>query len=361
MRITEGKLRQLIRETLIAEAKINYPGGDSARGVFDYWRHSIPNDFQTVNGRLPTYGEFVKLIEDSAPGFRFQYGANETPDTPLGEVTYRKPGWEFLNSMYTQVVRFVGGDDAKDLEVSRGIERTGLRLRKEANAIMKTKRTERGAEERRRAEEYEATYEPKAPPDAPLGKYAFSPQRQAQVRPPPMERNTPVEVALLRSIRNHFDGQRPLTRQQAQMAMEFIRAGLYPDIFKEPPPGTYYRGMLLTASELRAMGVPDPELGISAGREMEGEFTMVPLGDRFSSSWSFDIDIADRFSLSNYDRTNQRVYSVIFAADSDDNPGKFLDSEGFYNVDLGSDFGEEREVIGLGTITANWVKVVRMS
>ena len=352
-------LRQLIRETLLTEAKIYYPGGDSARGVFDYWKHSMPNDFQAINGRLPTYGEFVKLIEDSAPGFRFQYGANETHDAPLGDVTYRKPGWEFLQSMYKQIIKFVNNDDNVDLAVSRGIERTGLQLRRGANAIRRKVAKEREAEERRKAEEYESTYEPKAPPDSPLGKYAFSPQRQLQMRPPPVEKNTPVESALLRSIRNHFMGERPLTRQQAQLAIGFIRDGLYPDVFKEPPAGTFYRGMLLHIDELKSMGVDITRIGRQGKLELKGNFEINPLDDRFSSSWSASFDIAEDFSArSGAGRKN--MYSAVFSATTEMNPGKFLDAEGFYDVDLGSDFGEEKEVIGLGTIWANSVNLMEI-
>lgn len=363
MRITAAGLRTVIREMLLSEARINYPGGDSIHGVFDYWKFTIRSSFEVINGRWPTYGEFVGLIEESAPGFRFNYGANESPDDVIDSVLKETPGGKFLAKIYRQLVRFINNDDRKDLRVSRGIERVGKRLRREADSITQEKRRQEAEAESRRAAEYEATYEPKAPPDSPLGKYAFSPQRQMQTRPPPMERNTPVESALLRSIRNHFRGERSLTRQQASMVLDFIRDGLYPDVFRAAPDGTYYRGMLLDVYELEAMGIDITRMDPDAKKqEMSGNFEIKPLDDRFSSSWSSSFEVAENFSLGKGAMGRTNLYAVVFAASIADNPGKFLDAEGFYGVDLDDfdDFSDEKEVIGLGTIWANRVEMVRI-
>ena len=362
--IGESNLRQVVRENLLTEAKINYPGGDSIHGVFDYWKFTIRSSFEVINGRWPTYGEFVGLIEESVPGFRFDYGATESPDDVIDSVLKETPGGKFLDKVYRQLVRFINNDDRKDLKASRGIERVGNSLRREADSITKEKRRQETEAESRRAAEYEATYEPKAPPDSPLGKYAFSPQRQMRTRPPPMEKNTGTENALLRSIRNHFEGERPLTRQQAQLAIGFIRDGLYPDVFKEAPAGTYYRGMLLDVYELEGMGIDITRMEPDAKKqEMRGNFEIKPLDDRFSSSWSSSFEVAENFSLGRGSRGRTNLYAVVFAATTTNNPGKFLDAEGFYGVDLDDfdDFTDEKEVIGLGTIWANWVEMVSVS
>jgi len=202
-----------------------------------------------------------------------------------------------------------------------------------------------------------------APDRLPLGKYAFSPQRQAAKKRPPMERNTPVESALLRSIINHFEGMRPLTRKQAEMVTGFIRDGLYPDVFKEAPPGTYYRGMSLTLDELERMGVDITELDPEGGKqELRGKFVIAPIDDRFSSSWSSDIEVADGFSLGRRSQREHNTYSVIFAASSRENLGKFLDAEGLYDIEVDefTFFAQEKEVIGLGTINANWIRLMRL-
>lgn len=212
--------------------------------------------------------------------------------------------------------------------------------------------------------EYAASYEPTAPEGSPLGKYAFSPQRQMQTRPPPMERNKPVESALLKSIAKHFEGIRPLTRKQAEMAMGFIRDGLYPDVFREPPPGEYHRGMTLTIEDLESMGVVVPDTEVDGPAvEIAGRFSIRPIGDRFSSSWSYGFAQADEFSIGRRSEEESDIYSVIFTASTNDNPGKFIDAEGLYEVDMGTvdEFSHEREVIGLGTIIANNVRLMRVS
>ena len=364
MRNIKSTLRQLIRETILKEARTNYPGGDSIHGVFDYWKFTIRSSFEVINGRWPTYGEFVGLIEEAVLGFRFDYGTNESPDDVIDSVLKETPGGKFLAKVYRQLVRFINNDDRKDLRASRGIERVGNRLRREADSITKEKRRREADEASRRAAEYEATYEPKAPSDSPLGKYAFSPQRQAAKKRPPMERNKPVESALLNSIVNHFEGIRPLTRKQAEAVMGFIRDGLYPDVFREPPPGEYHRGMTLTIEDLESMGVVVPDTEVDGPAvEIAGRFSIRPIGDRFSSSWSYGFAQADEFSIGRLSGRGSDVYSVIFTASTNDNPGKFIDAEGLYEVDMDTvdEFSHEREVIGLGTIIANNVRLMRVS
>jgi len=356
-------LRKLIRETLLLEAKFQYPGGDSIHGVFAFWRFFIRSDFEEINGRWPTYGEYVDILQAAIPGFVYAYGNNETPDDPFESVFANEPGGKFLDRIYSQLARFIGDDDRKDLKVCRTIERVGNALRREAKEARKRKRDAEEASERQRAAEYAANYAPTAPEGSTLGKYAFSPQRQMGPKPPPFERNVPVETALLRSINNHFEGDRPLTRQQAELIYGLIRQGLYTDVFMEPPPGTYYRGMILSPEIVERMGVDTSAIGVSSDPiEMSGTFNIAPTGDRFSSSWSSDVEIANAFSLGNQGETLQHIYAVVFAASTEDNPGKFIDAAGFYGVDLNdySNFEGEKEVIGLGTIRANHVRITRI-
>ena len=355
-------LRHLIRETLL-EAKFQYPGGDSIHGVFDFWRFFIRSDFEEINGRWPTYGEYVDILQAAIPGFVYAYGNNETPDDPFESVFANEPGGKFLDRIYRQIVAFIDDDDRKDLKVCRSIERVGNALRREVKEARKRKRDAEEAAERQRAAEYASSYGPTAPEGSPLGKYAFSPQRQMSPKPPPFERNVPVETALLRSINNHFEGERPLTRQQAEMIYGLIRQGLYTDVLMEPPPGTYYRGMILSPDIMERMGVDTSGIGSGSDPiEMSGTFNIAPVGDRFSSSWTAKVEIADSFSLGYGQKAIQSSFAAVFAASTEDNPGKFIDAAGFYGVDLNdySDFAGEKEVIGLGTIHANHVRITRI-
>lgn len=360
MRITEKNLRMIIREELLTEAKINYPGGYFAISVFVYWQFKIRSNFKVINGRWPTYGEYADLIESSMPGFKFKYSSEESPSDVLEDISRGTPGLEFLANMHKQIWSFNYEDDKRDQPSARGLERTALHLQKKAEAITKPKASGSRADAKRRAEEYEATYEPKAPPDSPLGKYAFSPQRQHHVSPPPMEKNNPTEATLLRSIRNHIVRGLPLTQQQAQLVTSFIRDGLYPDVFREAQPGTYYRGMALGEKALKRMGVDvtkmDPQI---IKNRLEGNFEIKPRGNSFSSSWSYSFNVAESFSLGGGDGREDEQCAVIFAASTEDNPGKFLEVKKFYGLDFEGlkGFSGEEEVISLGTIRAKWVQI----
>jgi len=364
MRITASTLRHLIRETLLAEAKFQYPGGDSIHGVFDFWRYFLRNDFKDINGRWPTYGEYIEIFQKAIPGFTYEYGREESPDIPLDSVMGFDPGGKFLNEVYRQLVKFVDNDDRRDLRVSRAIERVGKEMRRHSKEIHRMSRIAELEGAEREEAEYAASYEPTAPIGSPLGKYAFSPQRQAAKKRPPMERNTPVESALLRSIINHFEGMRPLTRKQAEMVMGFIRDGLYPDVFREPPPGEYHRGMVLTIEDLELMGVTVPSnTEVEVPVEIAGRFSIRPVGDRFSSSWSYDFTQADKFSIGRLGQGANDAFSAIFTASTGDNPGKFIDAEGLYDVEMEeiNFYAQEKEVVGLGTIIANSVRLMRLA
>ncbi len=157
---------------------------------------------------------------------------------------------------------------------------------------------------------------------------------------------------------------RPLTRKQSDMMLGFIRDGLYSDILREPPPGTYYRGMLLPLEDLERMGGDVTDLEPDGRKqELSGNFEITPTGDRFSSSWTADIDVADKFSIGRLGQGAHDVYSVILDADTNDNPGRFIDAAGLYEIEMEdiSDFAPEREIIGLGTIIANRVKLLRLA
>jgi len=363
MRITESKLRQLIRETLLTEAKFQYSGGDSIHGVFDFWRYFLRSDFKNINGRWPTYGEYIEILQKAIPGFTYEYVREESPDIPLESAMGFDPGGKFLNEVYRQLVKFVDNDDRRDLRVSRAIERVGKEMRRQSKEILRMSRIAELEGTEREEAAYSASYEPTAPIGSPLGKYAFSPQRQAARKRPPMERNTPVESALLRSIINHFEGMRPLTRKQAEMVMGFIRDGLYSDVYREPPLGTYYRGMVLPIEDLVGMGITVPRMKMNVPQEIEGNFVIKPLGDRFSSSWSRDIGTAEKFSKPMLGQGTHDVYSVVFAANSGENPGRFIDAEGLYDIEMEeiNFYAQEKEVVGLGAINANRVRIMRLA
>jgi hypothetical protein len=198
---------------------------------------------------------------------------------------------------------------------------------------------------------------PPAPEGSPLGKYAFSPQRQQWNPPPPKERNTPIENSLLKRIANHFSNEKSqLTSDQIAMITGFIRDGLYSDFFVEPRSGTLYRGMVLTADQLVNAGI-DPNTA-----EQKGEFRLSPNKGRLLSSWTNDLEVARAFSRADPEfmpgKPTTKKFSAVFSADASENPGKFIDMQAFYDTSASfPDLEIEDEIIGVGTIIANKVTV----
>ena len=360
MRPAEAFLRRLIRENLLLEEK---PYGDSFYAAYSHLSEIMVANLKFISDRNATYGDYVKLFEDEIPGFRYQDWGPYSPDKKL-EVPASSDDRAFVREVSNRIFDFIAGDDRKDLNATRAVERIAKNIRREKRAHIKVLRQENENEYKREQEALAASWSPTAPEGSPLGKYAFSPQRQSTENRPPYEKNTPVESALLRSITNHFSGMRPLTRKQSDMMLGFIRDGLYSDILREPPPGTYFRGMLLPLEDLERMGVDVTDLEPDGRKqELSGNFEITPAGDRFSSSWTADIDVADKFSIGHLGQGAHDVYSVIFAADTNDNPGRFIDADGLYEIEMEdiSDFAPEREIIGLGTIIANRVKLMRLA
>lgn len=194
--------------------------------------------------------------------------------------------------------------------------------------------------------------------DAPLGKYAFSPQRQSLPNPPPMEPNTRIETALRMSLQNHVRGIRPLTRRQAQLILSFINAGMYSDIIKGPPPGTYYRGMMLSLDSLKSLGIPVPHMDVFETQMLTGPFDVAPRG--VTASWTSNLSLATDYALgySVSGLGDEHIYTTIFFAEIDDNPGKFIDLSSLYDI-IGKSFSVEKEVIGVGTIRVKSVSLMR--
>ena len=209
-----------------------------------------------------------------------------------------------------------------------------------------------------------------APEGSLLDKYAFSPQRQGAQKPPPLEKNNPKESAFLRAIRDHFFGMRPLTKAYGEAIVDFVKKGIYRDVF-HPFEGTCYRGMRLITPELLSI-VPDlPSLDVGETWKGTGNYLITPLKDRFTSSWSQIRSVTDKFSSIDASKFSEKhksrwgpMYSVVFEAQSTDNPGRFIDAEPLYILNFDADFEEEfrseSEVIGLGPIRASAVMVRRV-
>ena len=197
---------------------------------------------------------------------------------------------------------------------------------------------------------------PAAPADAPLQRWAFSPQRVGNV---PREPNTALETRIVRALKAHFNRNVPVPGELVRTMIDLIDGGLYTDILQKPPAGvTLYRGLDASDDFIRSLGL-DPD-GDPSGRH-DVRIRIEPGRKGRSSSWSYDLAIAELFAGSGDYSTGGR-WAVVLIAGADDNPSGFLDGESFLNS-LSTFSGENRpmrdesECIGIGEILISGVEI----
>ena len=342
MRITQGQLKRMVREAVTqAQNRFSDKEHRLAARLVDRLNDAI---YDIANKRMKQDGHF--LTRDEAEEY-FQTLFDALPPGPFKSLEDLRAA----HSEFTDILMRRAEDITTEGQLRRMIRETLLSETDPSHPA-----------------DHSGKRHPAAPPGSPLGKYAFSPQRQRQSDPPPMERNRPVENALVRSIKGYLDGQLQLTRQQSELAMSFIRDGLYPDVFREPRPGAYHRGMLLRTSDLEKMGVDreliDPDLPtMSKSQKIPGSFEVKSQDGAAASSWSYSPSVARAFIESYLLEDVGDFYGVVFSATSDDNPGKFMDCAPFYDLDIDLRIDEvekEEEVIGFGTIRSNLVRLWKL-
>ncbi len=221
-------------------------------------------------------------------------------------------------------------------------------------------------------------YEPEESADAPLGKYAFSDTHlpsglhQRIRRPkPPWEKNNATELRLLGALQLHVEsGKRALPYQYANQIMEFIRNGLYSDIFAEPSIFVIaHRGIAVSGTSLMKWMPTDIEssqiLNMPPHKEIEIDVNIdiTNTEARYSSSWSKSKQVAERFAIRNLGKLSlaqgESGYTVILCADVEENPSKFIDMSPLYWLRDFEYLNDEQEVIGIDTIRVNKIFVTK--
>ncbi len=209
--------------------------------------------------------------------------------------------------------------------------------------------------------ESDETYTPVAPHYAPLGKYAFANVRTRSPRPPP-EEDTKTEEAILEELHMHFRDNVPLSKKTTDQILGFINRGLYSDIFKAPPPGTLYRGLSIKDRSfveklLQKDDAIDAIILQTAKRatdfaSFKTQFDLTNKDEQYVASWTKSLGQAKDFANASGAR-----FQVILCATVEDNPGKWIDCEGFYGLRDIDEYEEESEVIAVGTIRISEVRV----
>lgn len=217
--------------------------------------------------------------------------------------------------------------------------------------------------------ELKATTYKKFPADAPLGSYAFSPQRQKTGRfAPPMEPNTELENSLLSELEEHMLGKTPLSAEAANQIKSFVRQGLYTDVFGDCSEySVAYRGMAVDEKYIKnVLGLSPEELASNNPSpknplEIDGNWTFQPQSGSGASSWSLNWRASMHFAEMGK-RGGKYIFSIVMEAPISENSGSFIDvSEFTDNVALKrkdmSMLREEMEAIGLGNIKFNKVYI----
>ena len=190
-----------------------------------------------------------------------------------------------------------------------------------------------------------------APPDAPLGRVAFGPERRFPVYEP----NTKTETSLIVSIETHFSGERMLDKQNADLIIRLMRKGLYPSILVPPAVPTIYRGMTVSKAWLaKTLGADVRDFKYKGALGLKGKadvnFKFVP--KRGAASWSKSRAVATGFHDAGYDRAN-----IILHADVSENEGRLLDASGMYKyIDILHRYRNEKEILGLGPIRVHMIE-----
>jgi len=199
--------------------------------------------------------------------------------------------------------------------------------------------------------------EPEGPVGSHLQKFAFADQRDDV----PDEKNTEFEERLFGSLLSHVAGNDSLSDNQSRTIKRYLEKGWYKNIFTPPSDDVVMRGMAVTREFLEKI-LRDRNLkkGMYEVNKVYRPY------ERLSSSWTNDKEVAAQFA---YDNVNNKVENadiiIVLYAKPGDNPRKFisgpenykLGTDGFYSLDRLEDFVSEQEIIGLGPIRISGIEI----
>lgn len=188
--------------------------------------------------------------------------------------------------------------------------------------------------------------------DAPLGRYAFAPNREDDV---PDEDNTDDEKELLKQVTGHLVHNMPMSSAASDEIRDFVDHGWYRPVFKPITSGKVYRGMTVTDDYLRKMCGINSERDGEKGHKVKS-FTYQPRKDPTrwghpggaSSSWTTDPEMTRQFT---HTSDLEKEWQIVLVAKASDNVGTFIVGEdGFYRLRITKTMRHEKEAIALGPV-----------
>lgn len=181
-----------------------------------------------------------------------------------------------------------------------------------------------------------------APPDAPMGQFAWPQQRKLDVDEP----DTTYEEQLFKKLEAAVgDTAQKLPSSDVVALQRMLNNGYYKEVIHGPDPSvTLYRGLCVKQDYIDSLGV-DSDHGA-----LKKNFTFKQRGDY--SSWTKDIATAYNFSYPSRDDE----FGVIFVANPADNAGRMIDMAPFYSMESNISLSaEESEVMIIGNVKVETV------
>lgn len=191
-----------------------------------------------------------------------------------------------------------------------------------------------------------------APPKAPLGQIAFSPDRIDKV--PKTEKNVDVEDELYDALVAHVHDNIPLTEEEIAIIKSIMKKGYYSKIFKAPDVEKVYRGMTINEKWLRKILKLSPKAKLPAKGSADVSFYYRPRKGA-AMSWTRSKRKASSFT------GQDGSYDIIFTAITEENVNNFLDLSGLYKVNPLDTYAKEKEVLGLVRVKVSRIEWSRKS
>lgn len=181
-----------------------------------------------------------------------------------------------------------------------------------------------------------------APPDAPLGQYAWPKERHLNVNEP----DTEVEQKLLSDIVYAIEyTEHPIPKDSAELLHKLLNNGWYSKVIRSPSAIKIYRGMSISNTKLEEI-TGSSELTHYGSLDKDMKFK-----PRYSGScWSKKSSVSSDFAFP----SGSDQFAVILVADVAKNRGKLVDFGSLYDLsDRISDKQAEEEVFAIGDIAVS--------
>lgn len=193
-----------------------------------------------------------------------------------------------------------------------------------------------------------------------LGNVQFSPIRTDGVSTD--EPNTESEERIYRAFRDWLSGGTidPDITNELRLLMKSKK---YSSFFREPPSGAeVYRGTKMTEEALsKLLNKP-----VDKNLESDDHDVNVIVTPRVSkggvASWSHDMSVAEDFAWGTGKATKRGNYGVVLIAQTDNNPGVFLDFNHIVNITNGFPklAKREQEVLAMGPVKVSQIVWTRL-